>query len=87
MGALGLAGSAQQPAVRAGSRRSGGPGASERPAQRWQSLTPMEQRVARLIAAGHTNRSAATEVALSPNTIATHLQSTFRKMVVNSRVR
>jgi DNA-binding CsgD family transcriptional regulator len=52
----------------------------------WESLTRTEQRVARLIADGHTNRSAAKELALSPNTISTHLRSVFGKLAVNSRV-
>ena len=52
----------------------------------WESLTPTERRVARLIADGHTNRSAAKELALSPNTISTHLRSVFGKLSVNSRV-
>ena len=52
----------------------------------WESLTPTERKVARLIADGHTNRSAAKELALSPNTISTHLRSVFGKLSVNSRV-
>jgi DNA-binding CsgD family transcriptional regulator len=52
----------------------------------WESLTKTERRVARLIADGHTNRSAAKELALSPNTISTHLRSVFGKLAVNSRV-
>jgi DNA-binding CsgD family transcriptional regulator len=52
----------------------------------WASLTKTERRVARLIADGHTNRSAAKELALSPNTISTHLRSVFGKLAVNSRV-
>ncbi len=50
------------------------------------SLTKTERKVARLIADGHTNRSAAKELALSPNTVATHLRSVFGKLSVNSRV-
>ncbi len=52
----------------------------------WESLTRTERRVAWLIADGHTNRSAARELALSPNTISTHLRSVFGKLSVNSRV-
>jgi DNA-binding CsgD family transcriptional regulator len=52
----------------------------------WDSLTKTERKVARLIADGHTNRSAAKELALSPNTISTHLRSVFGKLAVSSRV-
>jgi DNA-binding CsgD family transcriptional regulator/tetratricopeptide (TPR) repeat protein len=52
----------------------------------WDSLTKTERKVARLIVDGHTNRSAAKELALSPNTISTHLRSVFGKLAVNSRV-
>lgn len=59
---------------------------TSRPLTGWNSLTRTEQRVARLIAEGHTNRSAARELALSANTIATHLRAVFGKLSVNSRV-
>jgi DNA-binding CsgD family transcriptional regulator len=52
----------------------------------WESLTTAELRVARLIAEGHTNRSAASVLALSANTVATHLRTIFGKIGVNSRV-
>jgi DNA-binding CsgD family transcriptional regulator/tetratricopeptide (TPR) repeat protein len=60
--------------------------ASAKPLTGWNSLTRTEQRVAKLIAEGHTNRSAARELALSANTIATHLRAVFGKLSVNSRV-
>lgn len=60
--------------------------AGQRPATGWGALTSSEQRVARLVAQGHTNRSAARELVLSPNTIATHLRSVFTKLGVRSRV-
>ncbi|MGW4771797.1 response regulator transcription factor [Nocardia sp. NPDC004278] len=50
------------------------------------ALTPTERRVATLIAAGNTNRSAATELAVSTNTIGTHLRSVFAKLGVRLRV-
>lgn len=50
------------------------------------ALTQTERRVATLIAAGHTNRSAAAELAVSVNTIATHLRAAFTKLGVRSRV-
>jgi DNA-binding CsgD family transcriptional regulator len=52
----------------------------------WKSLTETETKVARLIAEGHTNRSAAAELFVSVNTISTHLRSVFSKLDVNSRV-
>jgi DNA-binding CsgD family transcriptional regulator len=50
------------------------------------SLTQTEHRVATLIAAGHTNKTAATELGVSINTIATHLRAAFVKLGVRSRV-
>jgi DNA-binding CsgD family transcriptional regulator len=52
----------------------------------WDSLTATEQRVARLIFAGHTNRSAANVLALSSHTVNSHLRAIFGKFGVNSRV-
>ncbi|WP_203834235.1 LuxR C-terminal-related transcriptional regulator [Winogradskya humida] len=60
--------------------------AGNRPVAGWWSLTDSEQLVAQLIGAGHTNRSAAAELGVSPNTVATHLRSVFAKLAVRSRV-
>ena len=57
-----------------------------RPSTGWASLTPTEMRVVSLISAGHTNRSAATELGVSANTVNTHLRAVFRKLQVRSRV-
>lgn len=57
-----------------------------RPGQGWDALTASERKVARLIAAGHTNRSAAEALVVSPHTVNTHLASIFRKLSVRSRV-
>ena len=57
-----------------------------RPPTGWAALTPMELRVVDLISAGHTNRSAAGELGVSPNTVNTHLRAVFRKLDVKSRV-
>ena len=57
-----------------------------RPSAGWDSLTDAERRVAALIADGHTNRSAATELGLSVNTIGTHLRLVFTKLGIQSRV-
>jgi DNA-binding CsgD family transcriptional regulator len=58
----------------------------QRPVQGWGSLTASEKKVARLIAEGHTNRSAADQLVVSPHTVNTHLTSVFRKLAVSSRV-
>ncbi|MGW4531825.1 AAA family ATPase [Nocardia sp. NPDC004340] len=52
----------------------------------WESLTPAERRVAALIAAGHTNKSAAIDLGVSVNTVGTHMRSVFTKLGVRSRV-
>ncbi|MFD9353628.1 ATP-binding protein [Streptomyces sp. NPDC060031] len=65
-------------------RRTGG--LRLRPGQGWEALTASERKVARLIAAGHTNRSAAQALVVSPHTVNTHLASIFRKLSVRSRV-
>ncbi|MFG1606435.1 LuxR C-terminal-related transcriptional regulator [Actinoplanes sp. NPDC049265] len=57
-----------------------------RPDDAWAALTAMEQRVATLISNGHTNRSAATALHLSPSTVSTHLRAVFAKLGINSRV-
>jgi DNA-binding CsgD family transcriptional regulator len=57
-----------------------------RPPDGWEALTPTELRVVDLISAGHTNRSAAAELGVSPNTVNTHLRAVFRKLDVKSRV-
>ncbi|MFG2353081.1 AAA family ATPase [Streptomyces sp. NPDC048521] len=66
----------------------GGRGAADmpRPVHGWGALTASEQKVARLVAEGHTNRSAADVLVVSPHTVNTHLTSVFRKLSVNSRV-
>jgi len=63
---------------------------SESPARSrfgWSALTPAELKVARMVADGHTNRSVAAALSISPNTVSTHLRSTFTKLDVRSRVR
>ncbi|MEV7625901.1 LuxR C-terminal-related transcriptional regulator [Actinoplanes sp. NPDC089786] len=57
-----------------------------RPDNAWATLTAMEQRVATLISDGHTNRSAAATLHLSPSTVSTHLRAVFAKLAINSRV-
>jgi DNA-binding NarL/FixJ family response regulator len=86
MGATGQADVARKLLQRSGHQRRRWESAADRPAQGWDALTPAEQRVARLIADGHTNRSAAAELFISSNTIATHIRAIFRKLDVRSRV-
>ena len=42
--------------------------------------------MARLIAEGHTNKSAAAQLGVSPNTVGAHLRMVFGKLGVRSRV-
>jgi DNA-binding CsgD family transcriptional regulator len=50
------------------------------------SLTDAERRVAALISEGHTNKSAASALGVSINTVGTHLRGVFAKLGVQSRV-
>jgi DNA-binding CsgD family transcriptional regulator len=50
------------------------------------ALSQAEQRIAALIGAGHTNRSAAAELGVSVNTAGTHLRAVFTKLGIKSRV-
>jgi DNA-binding CsgD family transcriptional regulator len=70
----------------AGARRAKWSQATERPSTGWESLTDAERRVARLIASGHTNKSADSTLGISVNTIGTHLRAVFAKLDVQSRV-
>ncbi|MEI8412704.1 MULTISPECIES: ATP-binding protein [unclassified Kribbella] len=70
----------------AGVRRRRWAAVAPRAEEGWEALTPMERRVALLVAEGHTNRSAAEELVLSASTVGTHLRSAFGKLGVNSRV-
>ena len=71
---------------RAGARRTKWNQASGRPTTGWDALTEAEQRVAKLIASGHTNKSAASTLGISINTVGTHLRAVFAKLRVESRV-
>jgi DNA-binding CsgD family transcriptional regulator len=57
-----------------------------RPQQGWESLTRSERVVVDLVAHGMTNREAASELFLSPETINTHLRHAFAKLGIRSRV-
>jgi DNA-binding CsgD family transcriptional regulator len=71
---------------RAGARRTQWDRAAGRPTTGWESLTMAERRVAQLIASGHTNKSAASVLGISVNTVGTHLRAVFAKLDVQSRV-
>jgi len=71
---------------RAGVRRVAWDRPHRRPDTGWEALTETERKVARLISAGHTNRSAAKTLSVSTNTVGTHLRSIFAKLQVRSRV-
>lgn len=85
LGAHGEARAVQRILRGVGVRRRRWTATKQRPVSGWLSLTTSEQRVARPVAEGHTNRSAANVLVLSPNTIATHLRSVFLKLDVTSR--
>jgi DNA-binding CsgD family transcriptional regulator len=57
----------------------------QRTARRHLGLTPQELAVARLVAAGRTNRDTATELVVSVKTVEYHLGNVFAKLGVTSR--
>ncbi|MDX8054411.1 helix-turn-helix transcriptional regulator [Lentzea sp. BCCO 10_0798] len=57
-----------------------------RPRTGWDSLTGTEQKVARLVADGLTNRQVAKELFISPHTVGFHLRQIYRKLTIGSRV-
>ncbi len=58
----------------------------ERPVSGWASLTPAELSVVRVVGRGLTNRAAAAELFISPDTVNTHLRHAFAKLEIRSRV-
>jgi len=86
LGATAPAGRIQAVLQAAGERRRRWTAVPPRAQQGWEALTPMERRVALLVAEGHTNRSAAEELVVSASTVGTHLRAVFGKLGVNSRV-
>jgi DNA-binding CsgD family transcriptional regulator len=87
MGAWALRAEVQRAMREAGARRPKWTGAGGKPPAGWPSLTEAERRVATLIGSGHTNKSAATELGVSVNTVSTHLKAVFGKLGIQSRVR
>jgi predicted ATPase/DNA-binding CsgD family transcriptional regulator len=60
-------------------------GERRRPTFGWESLTPTEQDVARLVAEGATNPEIARKLLMSVNTVKTHLAHTYTKLGIASR--
>jgi DNA-binding CsgD family transcriptional regulator len=58
----------------------------DRPRLGWESLTAAELQVARLAAAGYTNRGIADRLFVSSHTVNTHLRHVFGKLDIRSRV-
>jgi len=86
MGATGFRADVQRVLRGAGVRLAKWPAAVATPATGWASLTDAERRVAALIGGGHTNKAAASALAVSVNTVGTHLRAVFTKLGVQSRV-
>jgi DNA-binding CsgD family transcriptional regulator len=59
--------------------------AGARPESGWAALTPAEQRVAGLVAEGHSNPGIAQQLYLSPRTVQTHVSRILAKLGVHSR--
>ena len=57
-----------------------------RPVAGWDSLTPTEQAVARLVAQGLNNNQVGARMYISTHTVAHHLRQAFRKLSIASRV-
>jgi DNA-binding CsgD family transcriptional regulator len=85
MGAWAFRSDVQRAMRQAGARRTKW-STTAAPATGWASLTDAERRVATLISAGYTNKSAASALGVSSNTVGTHLRAVFAKLGVQSRV-
>ena len=86
MGAKAFRDNVQGAMRQTGARRTKWSAAAAAPASGWASLTDAERRVATLISEGHTNKSAASGLGVSINTVGTHLRAVFAKLGVQSRV-
>ena len=63
-----------------------GRGARTRPASGWESLTPAELDVVRLVSQGMSTKDVAARLFISPRTVQSHLTHTYTKLAVSSRV-
>lgn len=62
-----------------------GRGTRQRPMLGWDSLTPTEADVARLVAAGRSNKEVAEQLFMSVATVKTHLTRIYGKIGVKTR--
>ncbi len=86
MGARAFRSDVQRAMRQAGARRTKWSTAAAAQAAGWASLTEAERRVATLISEGHTNKSAASALGVSINTVGTQIRAVFAKLGVQSRV-
>jgi predicted ATPase/class 3 adenylate cyclase/DNA-binding CsgD family transcriptional regulator len=63
-----------------------GHGERKRPTSGWESLTPTERDVVRLVSEGLGNKDIATRLFVSPRTVQTHLTHVYTKLGLSSRV-
>ena len=63
-----------------------GRGERKRPSTGWDSLTPTELDVVRLVAEGIPNKDIATRLFVSPRTVQSHLRHVYNKLGLTSRV-
>ena len=62
-----------------------GRGERQRPRMGWESLTPVERDVVRLVAEGHTNAAIGQRLFISANTVKKHLSSVYAKVDADGR--
>jgi DNA-binding CsgD family transcriptional regulator len=63
-----------------------GRGERKRPSSGWDSLTPTELDVIRLVAEGIANKDIAARLFISPRTVQSHLRHVYNKVGLTSRV-
>lgn len=63
-----------------------GRGERKRPSSGWESLTPMENDVVRLVREGLGNKEIGARLFISPRTVQTHLTHVYSKLGLTSRV-
>ncbi|MGA9716232.1 MAG: helix-turn-helix transcriptional regulator, partial [Aeromicrobium sp.] len=62
-----------------------GRGERQRPTSGWDSLTPVERDVVRLVAEGHANSEIGRRLFISVNTVKKHLSHVYTKVEVEGR--